>query len=147
MLRASMSRKGLFWVRFTPKFCGLTGFNTTCFKIHSVLPAGEYPAWELERNTMKTFNLALCLFVTLAAPIGAAPLEEDAQYNSDWRPSYAQQLANEASALIRRSGYRCNSVSTIRSWLTKPGFTVLCNQYRYKYEIEDRGGRWKVSLK
>lgn len=88
--------------------------------------------------------LAFALSATL---LSAAPLEEDAQYNREWRPSYAQELADEASLLIRRSGYRCDSVSTLRSWLTKPGFTVLCNQYRYKYEIEDRGGRWRVTLK
>lgn len=48
--------------------------------------------------------------------------------------------------MIVGSGYRCNSVSSIRHWLTGPGFSVSCNQFRYDYEIEDRGGNWVVQI-
>jgi len=81
------------------------------------------------------------------SPVAAAPLEEDAVFNSGWTRAHAQTLANDASMLVRRSRYRCDSVSSISSWATKPGFTVTCNGYRYKYYIEDKGGRWTVTLK
>ena len=50
-----------------------------------------------------------------------------------------------AVSMIRARGYRCDSVSAIRGWFTKPGYTVVCNSSRYEYELEDRGGNWVVS--
>lgn len=49
-------------------------------------------------------------------------------------------------ALIKAYGYRCDSVSAARPFLLSYGFTVLCNGYRYEYEIEDKGGNWVVTV-
>jgi hypothetical protein len=87
--------------------------------------------------------LALSL---VGLPITAAPLERDAIYSDDWTPAHAQELADDASMLIRRARYRCDSVSSIRHWFSATGFTVFCNDFRYEYELEDRGGRWTVTL-
>jgi len=80
-------------------------------------------------------------------PLSAAPLESDAIYTSDWTKEHAQALANDASMLIRRAGYRCDTVSSISKWLFSVGFDVNCNGHRYQYEIEDRGGDWRAKLK
>ncbi len=82
--------------------------------------------------------------VTTAA---AAPLERDAILTSGWTRKHAQVLANEASTLIRRAGYKCDSVSSLQRWLFSSGFDVVCNEFRYKYELEDRVGRWEARLK
>ncbi len=82
----------------------------------------------------------------IATNLFAAPLEENAIYPGSWSRTDAQAIADDASMLIRRSRYRCDSVSSIRSWLTGGGFTVFCNGFRYEYEIEDRGGRWTVTV-
>uniref|UniRef100_UPI003B52A48A hypothetical protein n=1 Tax=Roseovarius indicus TaxID=540747 RepID=UPI003B52A48A len=96
---------------------------------------------------MKAKMIAALTGVLIAATARAAPLEEDAVYSNDWSPSYAQTLADEATAVIRSSGYRCDSVSSIRAWVFSPGFDVYCNGYRYGYELKDRGGRWTATLK
>lgn len=85
-----------------------------------------------------------CLF---ALPAQAAPLEPGAKYSRDWSRDRAQVLANEAGGVIRASGYRCDSVTSIHRWIYSVGFDVVCNDYRYKYELEDRGGRWTATLK
>lgn len=90
--------------------------------------------------------LAFAFSIT-ATSISAAPLEPDAIYTSDWTKKHAQALANDASMLVRRAGYRCDSVSSISKWVFSVGFNVTCNGYRYKYEIEDRGGKWRAKLK
>lgn len=95
-----------------------------------------------------TKKLIASLFaVSVACPGMSAPLEDGAYYTLDWTPQRAQVLANEASALIRAHGYRCDSVSSIQRWVFEPGFDVVCNDFRYKYELEDRGGRWIATLK
>ena len=103
---------------------------------------------ELERNAMRITTLATCICSVLATPLAAAPLEEDAIYStSKWSRDHAQTLADEASRLIQRRGYRCDSVSSINHSHRTLIFTLTCNGFRYQYEVEDRGGRWVVRLK
>ena len=50
---------------------------------------------------------------------------------------------------IRESGYRCdtvNSAGPLGPFADHPGFKFRCNGWRYKYLIEDRGGKWTVTL-
>lgn len=95
---------------------------------------------------MKSPAAAIAI-LACAAPLTAAPLENDAIYTSDWTKEHAQALANDASMLIRRAGYRCDTVSSISKWLFSVGFDVNCNDHRYQYEVEDRGGNWRAKLK
>ena len=64
-------------------------------------------------------------------------------------PIPASPPSNEESVMmiIRLNGYRCDTVDSIRPFLLSYGLTVHCNQFRYKYEIEDRGGRMVVTVK
>lgn len=51
-------------------------------------------------------------------------------------------------ALVRLRGYRCDSVSAAVPSVFRAGkFTLNCNQFRYAYVIEDRGGHWIVRVK
>ena len=51
-------------------------------------------------------------------------------------------------ALVRLRGYRCDSVSGAVPSVFRAGkFTLNCNQFRYAYVIEDRGGHWIVRVK
>ncbi len=49
--------------------------------------------------------------------------------------------------LIRAHGFRCDSVSGMVPFMFSTGYHVYCNQHRYSYEIEDRGGNWVARLK
>ena len=53
-------------------------------------------------------------------------------------------LLLELANLIKLWGYRCDSISVARTLMFKPGFKIVCNNYRYKYEIVDKGGIWTV---
>ncbi len=48
--------------------------------------------------------------------------------------------------LIRLTGYKCDSISAIREMMLSRGFAVVCNNFNYEYEIEDKGGNWVVTL-
>lgn len=57
-----------------------------------------------------------------------------------------QKLYTALSAVIHLNGYKCDTISGIAPMSISYGFYVHCNQYRYSYEVEDRGGQWKVTL-
>jgi hypothetical protein len=95
---------------------------------------------------MNLKNQIVAVLIVSGSGTAAAPLEADAIFSSGWTRAHAQTLADGASTLIRRAGYRCDSVSSIQKWVFSSGFDVVCNGFRYSYEIEDRGGNWVVSL-
>jgi hypothetical protein len=49
--------------------------------------------------------------------------------------------------MVRVHGYKCDSISGARPWIMGHGFTLHCNSFRYEYEIQDKGGQWKVTVK
>lgn len=54
--------------------------------------------------------------------------------------------ANGVAVLVRLNGYSCDSISNIRPFVTKSGFTISCNNFSYEYEVEDVGGNFKVTV-
>ncbi|MCX7314450.1 MAG: hypothetical protein NTV56_22755 [Alphaproteobacteria bacterium] len=55
-------------------------------------------------------------------------------------------LIRKLAELVRANDYACDSVSAARPMLTSPGFVLSCNKFRYKYDIQDKGGRWVVTV-
>lgn len=96
---------------------------------------------------MKTLLIIGASLLALSGTSFAAPLEENAQYTSDLTRQRAQAIANDASRLIERAGYRCDTVSFVAKWVFSVGFDVKCNHNRYSYEITDKGGNWVATLK
>jgi hypothetical protein len=74
-----------------------------------------------------------------------APLEPNAVVSEENRNNIS--LFNDLVRMVRASGYRCDSISSMRPFLTSRGFKLLCNRFDYVYEIEDKGGRWQVIVK
>ncbi|MCY3970640.1 MAG: LysM peptidoglycan-binding domain-containing protein [Acidobacteria bacterium] len=74
-----------------------------------------------------------------------SPVEEpDALIADDMSDVMVESLV----ALVRLRGYRCDSVSGAVPSVFRAGrFTLNCNQFRYAYVIEDRGGHWVVRVK
>ncbi|WHZ10581.1 MAG: hypothetical protein OJF60_001020 [Burkholderiaceae bacterium] len=62
------------------------------------------------------------------------------------RPEENPQVQAEAQLAIQMAQYRCDSISSMRQLLTKTGFGITCNGYRYSYTITDEGGRMVVRL-
>jgi len=51
-----------------------------------------------------------------------------------------------AVRMIRVQGWKCDGLSAVVPFAMHPGFHVWCNQYRYGYEMADRGGHWRVTI-
>lgn len=53
-------------------------------------------------------------------------------------------ISYRLAALVRRRGHRCDQVTMVIKHLFGRGFTLRCNDFAYRYDIEDVGGRWQV---
>lgn len=56
-------------------------------------------------------------------------------------------LLKELIVFTKSSGYKCDTVSSARPFMNDKGYQLNCNNYRYKYEIEDKGGNLVVTVK
>ena len=83
-----------------------------------------------------------------ATPEGT-PVEPRAVIYIDDETKIAVMLnaAGEAAGLVRANGYRCDSISGFRPFLSGNCYNLVCNEFRYEYDIEDKGGRWEVTVK
>ena len=76
--------------------------------------------------------------------VALAPLEPDVVIFDENRGKVP--LFNDLVRLVRAKGYRCDSISSMRPFVMSRGFTLVCNRFAYKYEIEDKGGIWQVTV-
>lgn len=58
-------------------------------------------------------------------------------------PEAVQELADFVTA----RGYKCDSISAASMMMFARGGKLTCNHYAHKYEIEDKGGIWQVTVK
>lgn len=86
--------------------------------------------------------LAALLLVFFIASLSRQP----SQSTNDSKPEDNPQVRQEAQLAIRVAGYACDSVDAMRRQLTRVGFRVNCNGFRYAYTITDEGGRMVVRL-
>ena len=93
---------------------------------------------------MKKYIAATIVIVASGATIAATPIEPGALIDSGFTKT--EQVLDELVGLVRASGYRCDSITYARRMAMSPGFVMACNNARYEYEIEDRGGNWQVTL-
>jgi hypothetical protein len=56
------------------------------------------------------------------------------------------KLIDAAVTLVRQHGNRCDSVTGMLPFVFSVGFTLICNDHRYKYELADKGGNWVVTV-
>ncbi len=62
-------------------------------------------------------------------------------------PNVGRGDVDFAVGVIRAAGKTCDTVSGVSSHLTRPGYTVFCNNGRYQYEVKDIGGTWQANVK
>jgi len=58
----------------------------------------------------------------------------------------SEKKVNTMRKAIQLYGYRCDTVDNVRPFIMDRGYSIACNHYNYKYEIEDRGGRLAITL-
>ena len=100
------------------------------------------------RRALTVVAAAALLLVPALAPAQQVPIEPDASIvgTKDVPKEMLLRLVDPAVGMIRARGWRCDSVSALRPFLFSRGFTVVCNGYRYEYDLRDRGGNWVVEL-
>lgn len=88
---------------------------------------------------MKKLILALAL---IATPVMAnTPIDGKREHIEN------HTQAQAAAELVKAYGYRCDSISSFQSFIMGGGYKINCNSFRYTYELEDKGGRWVVTVK
>jgi len=58
-----------------------------------------------------------------------------------------QDQVDVMQKLVILNGYKCDSVSEMLPMIFGYGFTIYCNDFRYEYKIEDKGGNIVVTVK
>lgn len=89
-------------------------------------------------------RIVFCFLISLFIPFSAysqVRIEPGAVIDSN----FSKGAVEQGVQIIRLYGYTCNSVSSLLvGW--KGNVKIKCNNYKYKYEIVDRGGRWVVCI-
>lgn len=58
-----------------------------------------------------------------------------------------EEQKDAAMQVIQINGYTCDSIAGMIPFITSEGYNVYCNDHRYSYEIENKGGNWVVTVK
>lgn len=58
-----------------------------------------------------------------------------------------EEILSQLILAVLMNGYKCDSVSSAIPYIRGGGYTMQCNNYQYKYEIEDKGGSIMVEVK
>jgi len=48
--------------------------------------------------------------------------------------------------MAHQDGLRCDSVTSLDHWEFSNGWTLRCNNFDYKYYIQDKGRGWQISI-
>ena len=96
-------------------------------------------------NMCVRLTLALVISQAFTTAVLAVPIEKDAQI---YKPFIGQKLAlNSLANAIQNLGYTCDSISAVTPFAFSEGLSVDCNDYRYRYEMANKGGRWDITVK
>lgn len=87
------------------------------------------------------FSLPMILLGAIPALAQAIPVEDRAVFPA----AKDRDIAIAAARLVRAEGYRCDSISGGRPFFTSYGFRLTCNEFRYTYDLEDKGRGWTIS--
>lgn len=91
---------------------------------------------------MKRYFIAVVLIWASPALAQSVPVEEGAHISG----GLSRGLIDPTVALIEAHGWRCDSISAMTPFIMARGYSVDCNHFSYRYNIEDKGGNWEVSL-
>ena len=111
----------------------LGGFGVTLYSC-----VADIPSQEAEQREQREAEIRASLNPTTVR------IEDDAVIDESFE--YETSIIESTVGIIRAYGYRCDSISGFFYFITSRTFAVICNESRYRYELEDRGGNWVVTL-
>jgi hypothetical protein len=82
--------------------------------------------------------------VTAMADTLGEPVEPDADIDSTLKDE--TKLISGLVGLVRAHGYRCDTISAVKTFSTSKGFKLACDRFGDKYDIMDRGGQLVVTV-
>lgn len=71
-------------------------------------------------------------------------IERDAQINEEMRAN--TKLLKSLVNAVKKSGYKCDTISAAEPFKLTFGYTLKCNLYKYEYSIRDQAGNYTVSI-
>jgi hypothetical protein len=84
--------------------------------------------------------------IFLAVPASSTSVPVQTTTTTSTADTDQEQVKSRLTALIRLTGYKCDTLTKWRPMLFSRGYEVSCDLY-YSYEVEDKGGRWVVTVK
>jgi hypothetical protein len=82
--------------------------------------------------------------VTAMADTLGEPVEPDADIDSTLKDE--TKLISGLVGLVRAHGYRCDTISAVKTFSTSKGFKLACDGFGDKYDIKDQGGQLVVTV-
>lgn len=61
--------------------------------------------------------------------------------NADIHKDISEELLAGLIVYININGYKCDTITFAMPFTRKHGYSLTCNNYRYAYEVEDKGGQ------
>lgn len=71
-------------------------------------------------------------------------IERDAQISNEMRSN--TQLLKSLVSAVKKSGYKCDTISAAEPFKMTFGYTLKCNKDQYAYSIRDQNGYYTVSI-
>jgi hypothetical protein len=84
----------------------------------------------------KILLLTIFLMLTISSMVNAKNFD-----------GVSESQAEAIQKAIQLSGYKCDTVENVIPFNFSSGFTIFCNNFRYSYELADKGGRMVVTVK
>jgi hypothetical protein len=93
--------------------------------------------------------VAACLSASALAQSQPTPRDSDYAHFRELAGGAAasEKQADALAELVRVNTYRCDSITTATRWVWSEGWTIKCNNLRYAYDVEDKGGHWTVTVR
>ncbi|MDE0239750.1 MAG: hypothetical protein OXQ84_06065 [bacterium] len=91
-------------------------------------------------------KILLAIVISLGSWTIAQAQEPIIEQGAKIYQSVARDAAVALAQYIQLYGYRCDSLSAVTPFTWSVGYSVVCNNWRYAYEVEDKGGNWIVTV-
>lgn len=96
------------------------------------------------RNDYKKWIYAYILFFMVYFPEATYASSVRIESSDAIYRTLSESQAQDAANLVRLHGYSCRSISKFKPLIMSNGYHIICNGWRYSYEIKDVGGRYVV---
>lgn len=93
-----------------------------------------------QRNLLIALGAAFLIFSAVMSRDGGNQQSTPAVSN------VTPAVLHTVQAAVKNAGFRCDSLSGVVPHVFASGYRVTCNDHRYAYSIDDRGGRWVVTV-